>query len=62
MNKEDITQDKIDALMNDIIEICKSHGLWLAHEDWHGGFLVTVDDTMNWLKAASSAYRNEHGN
>ena len=40
------------ALMTDIVALCERHGVWLAHEDNYGAFMVQRTPTRNWLMAA----------
>lgn len=43
-----------DAFLADLVEVCRKHGLSLAHEDEGGGFIVEPYDevNVNWLKEA----------
>lgn len=43
--------DKIDFI-DDVVELCERHGVWLSHEDPHGGFQLTRERTHDWLTAA----------
>lgn len=47
--------EKIDAFLNDVIEVCKRHGFSIGHEDNHGGFIVEKFSNGNadWLMCAS---------
>jgi len=49
---EPCSQDAATALMRDIVEVCRKHGLWLGHEDDYGAFLVRINSTEEWLMAA----------
>jgi len=54
--KEEMGENgKIDAFLNDVVDICKKHGFSLAHEDTHGAFEVHLYDEQNiaWLMAAT---------
>ena len=31
---------KIDAFLEEVIEVCRKHGMSISHEDGHGSFLV----------------------
>lgn len=46
---------KIDAFLEDVVSVCRKHGLSIEHEDAHGGFEVTKfnRDAVDWLLAAS---------
>ena len=46
---------KVAALMVEIVAVCERHGLWLAHEDGYGAFVVQRTTTRNWLMSASGA-------
>ena len=43
---------RIDAFKKDINEVCKKHKLYLSHEDCHGSFLISQDDTTDWFNNA----------
>lgn len=45
-------RDKAEKFIDDIIEVCKKHGLSLSHEDSHGAFEIEPYDERNieWLK------------
>ena len=49
-----ITKEQRVAFLDDLIEVCKKHGLSIAHEDGHGGFLVAPynDHDAEWLRGA----------
>lgn len=47
-----------DAFLEEIIRVCKLHGLWLGHEDYHGGFIVQSVSTEDWLRAAATEIRS----
>lgn len=47
-----VTESEALMLMEAIISVCRDHGLWLSHEDGHGGFLVQRGTTENWLRSA----------
>jgi len=53
-------ENKLDAFLNDIIEVYKKHGLSLAHEDIKGGFIVQKfkEENVDWLKQA--CYDNDY--
>jgi hypothetical protein len=48
----------IDAFIEDIIVICKKHGMSIAHEDGHGAFQIEVSSETNfdWLRAADKNF------
>lgn len=55
INRQDIENEKVDAFLLEVIEVCKKHGLSISHEDNHGGFEVELFDPANieWLMDAS---------
>ena len=52
---EPVSDEVAKALMADIVKVCRTHGVWLAHEDDHGGFMVQRDSTEEWLMRAFGA-------
>jgi len=42
------------ALTDEIVAVCKRHGLWIAHEDDHGGFIFQRASTEEWLREATN--------
>lgn len=44
------------AFVSEIVEVCRRHGMWLAHEDQHGAFEIWPSDasTEDWLTSAHS--------
>jgi hypothetical protein len=49
-----VENDKIDAFLKEIVEVCKEHGFSLSHEDAHGAFIVEKyhEDNIQWLMQA----------
>lgn len=49
---------KMQAFLNDIVEVYKKHGLSLSHEDYHGAFCVECfdEDNVKWLFDAHKQY------
>lgn len=45
----------IDAFLEEVLMVCRKHGLWLSHEDERGRFEVVskVDADEGWLLAAA---------
>ena len=45
---------KIDAFIEDVIEVCRAHGFSISHEDGHGAFLIEPfnADLAEWLRCA----------
>lgn len=50
-----IESENVDKFLEDVIDVCKKHGLSISHEDQHGGFEVEAisDVNLNWLMGAS---------
>lgn len=50
----DRENEKIDAFLKDVIDICKKHGLAISHEDKQGSFEVVKlpDGDLEWLVQA----------
>lgn len=55
---------KIDAFIEEIISVCKKHGMSISHEDGHGGFEIEEydDDLSDWLRNASDEITKEEKN
>jgi len=55
INRQDMENEKVDAFLLEVIEVCKKHGLSISHEDNHGSFEVGLFDQANieWLMDAS---------
>ena len=47
-------EERKKAFFNDIVEVYKKHGLSIAHEDYHGEFIIEDLDKHNidWLRHA----------
>jgi hypothetical protein len=46
----------IDAFIEEVIAVCQKHGLYISHEDGHGGFVIVnekADLYFDWLRDAS---------
>ena len=50
--KDTVTNDEARSLMADVVELCRKRGLWVAHEDDHGGFIVRRRPSDQWLMNA----------
>jgi hypothetical protein len=44
-----VSQEVATAFMAEIVKLCRVHGVWLAHEDAYGGFIVQRENTEAWL-------------
>jgi 2-phospho-L-lactate guanylyltransferase (CobY/MobA/RfbA family) len=46
--------ERVDAFIKEILEVCKRHSLSISHEDCHGAFIVEdySEDRERWLSAA----------
>jgi len=44
----------IDAFIEELLAVCRKHGLCIAHEDSHGAFIIEnlKETRVNWLRAA----------
>jgi hypothetical protein len=53
MNRD--RSEKVQAFLNEVADVCRRHGLSIAHEDGHGSFIVEKFDQFNidWLNNAS---------
>jgi hypothetical protein len=53
--KDRVENEKVDAFIRDIVEVCKKHGLAISHEDNQGSFeIIDFDESyINWLMDAS---------
>lgn len=54
---------RADALIAEIIEVCKRHGLAISHEDGHGAFEIEPYDDFyaEWLHSAHWNGGPNHG-
>ena len=45
----------VDAFLNEVLEVCRKHGMSISHEDEHGSFLVKDFDEAYalWLMRAA---------
>ena len=52
---EETEDPRVDAFLEEIAAVCKKHGLSIAHEDSHGGFLIQqyAEHNIEWLNDAS---------
>jgi len=50
MADSSVTRKDATALIDEIIAVCTKHGLWIAHEDDHGSFMVQRESTSGWLR------------
>jgi hypothetical protein len=53
---ESVEDPKVDAFLDELLEVCRRHGMSLGHQDGHGSFLVykLVDEFFyGWLRAAA---------
>ena len=50
----EVEDAKVDAFIEDVIAVCRQHGMSLGHEDGHGAFIVEAPDETNftWLRSA----------
>lgn len=52
---------KTDAFIQEVIEVCKQHGLSISHEDSGGAFVINEfnDDDAKWLMEARVGKGNQ---
>ena len=44
---------KVDAFINEVIEVCKKHGFCIGHEDEDGAFVIYDGDSdLGWIEVA----------
>jgi len=50
--------EEMQAFLADIETVCRKHGLSLAHEDEHGGFIVEElkERNLRWVAGAAKHY------
>ena len=50
--KKYIEDSKVDSFLNEIVDVCKKHGLSISHEDGHGAFMVVPlsPHCVEWIK------------
>ena len=55
------TPDKMSSFFDDIEELCEKYNFSIAHEDYHGSFIIEEYSqyNMNWLRYASKNYKEE---
>jgi len=49
-----VENKRIDDFLNEVIVVCKNHGLSISHEDGHGAFVICDydDSDSRWLMDA----------
>jgi sugar phosphate isomerase/epimerase len=47
-----ISHEAAQALLSEIVEVCRKHGLWIGHEDAYHAFLVQRASTEEWIMRA----------
>lgn len=52
-----IGNKKIDAFIEEVIEVSKKHGFSISHEDGHGAFVIEKfsESNASWLRHAADA-------
>lgn len=50
-----ISREKVEAFIDDLIEVYKKHGLSLSHQDTEGAFIVEPisQNNITWLQQAN---------
>jgi hypothetical protein len=49
------SQKQAEAFKAELIALCEKHGVWIAHEDARGSFLIEYGSTRDWLTDARPA-------
>ena len=46
---------RVDRFLDEVLEVCKKHGLSISHEDGHGSFLIENhnESDAQWLRDSS---------
>lgn len=54
--KTSAANPKVEKFIDELIAVCKKHGLSLSHEDTQGAFIVEPysDSNIQWLNDAST--------
>jgi len=49
----------VDAMLEEVIAVCRKHGMSIAHEDCEGAFVIEREDEGNfaWLRCASVKFK-----
>ena len=49
------SDEKVDAFIEEVIEVCKRHELSISHEDGHGTFEIEKysESNVKWLRQAN---------
>ena len=49
-----VESEKIDEFLLEIMQVCKKHNLTIAHEDYHGAFIIEGESESNleWINNA----------
>jgi hypothetical protein len=57
VKNENVENPKIDAFLDEVIAVCRKHGLSITHEDGHGSFEVSPfkEDYAEWLLCANDS-------
>jgi hypothetical protein len=61
---KNVENPKIDAFLQEVIEVSIKHGFSIAHEDSHGAFIVEAayKPNFDWLMEASDGTEPGEGN
>lgn len=45
----------VDRFLEEVVEVCRKHGMSIGHEDGHGAFQVEPleESSLSWLMSAS---------
>jgi hypothetical protein len=60
-SNQHVENPRIDAFIEDVIAVCRTHCLSIGHQDGHGAFLIEDFDESNatWLRNAHDATTTE---
>lgn len=56
-----VENKEVDSFINEIISVCKKHGMSISHEDSHGGFIIVKykDSYAEWFLNAHDHMSDE---
>ena len=54
--KARVEMPKVDTFLEEVLTVCRKHGMSIAHEDTHGGFVIHpyTDWITDWFRGAST--------
>jgi len=50
----DVEDLKIDAFVNEVVDVCRKHRMAISHEDGHGAFIIESIEAgqLHWFRHA----------